>query len=91
MGFGEGIATKFVEEGARVVIVDLNQENGQRVTASQPEGSATFVMGDVSSEEDWQQVRDTTLSQFGRIDVVVNNAGIVNNAIVRISQRPKAV
>lgn len=90
-GFGEGIATRFVQEGARVVIVDLHQGNGERVTASQPGGSATFVRGDVSSEEDWQKVRDTALSHFGRIDIVVNNAGIVNHAIVRVSQRSRAV
>jgi 3-oxoacyl-[acyl-carrier protein] reductase len=81
-GFGEGIAIKFIQEGARVVIVDLHEENGERVAASQPRGTTIFVQGDVSSEKDWEKVRHTTLAQFGRIDIVVNNAGIVNNAIV---------
>jgi 3-oxoacyl-[acyl-carrier protein] reductase len=82
LGFGEGIVIKFVQEGALVVIVDLHKENGERVLASQPRGTAIFVQGDVSSEQDWEKVRDTTLSRFGKIDIVVNNAGIVNSAIV---------
>ncbi|OGE50838.1 hypothetical protein PENARI_c015G01047 [Penicillium arizonense] len=81
LGFGEGIVIKFVQEGALVVIVDLHKENGERVLASQPRGTAIFVQGDVSSEQDWEKVRDTTLSRFGKIDIVVNNAGIVNSAI----------
>lgn len=82
-GFGEGIARKFAAEGSKVVLVDINTENGERVTADlRPEGSAIFVKGDVSKEEDWQNIVKATLSKFGRIDVVVNNAGIVNAATV---------
>ncbi|GAD92408.1 oxidoreductase, short-chain dehydrogenase/reductase family [Paecilomyces variotii No. 5] len=79
-GFGQGIVTKFIREGAKVVLVDINEENGANVAKSQPEGSAIFVQGDVSCEADWVKARDITLSHFGRIDVVVNNAGIVNKA-----------
>lgn len=81
-GFGQGIVTKFIQEGAKVVLVDINEENGANVAKAQPAGSAVFVQGDVSCEADWVKTRDATLSQFGRIDVVVNNAGIVNKATV---------
>lgn len=83
-GFGEGITKKFVEEGAKVVMVDINVANGERVAAAQPPGSVVFVEGDVSVEADWQKVVDTALAQFGQIDIVVNNAGVVNKATVRL-------
>ena len=81
-GFGEGIVLKFVQEGARVVIVDINEENGNRVFSSHPPDITIFLHADVSSQQDWEKVRDATLSRFGRIDIVVNNAGVVNKAIV---------
>lgn len=82
-GFGEGIARKFAAEGSKVALVDINAENGERVTADlHPENTAIFIKGDVSKEEDWQNIVEKTLSAFGRIDVVVNNAGIVNAAAV---------
>lgn len=81
-GFGEGITTKFIAEGAKVAIVDLDQANGERVTAAQPQDSAIFIHGDVSCESDWHRIRDDTLERFGRVDIVVNNAGILYKAIV---------
>ena len=84
-GFGEGITIKFIAEGAKVVIVDMNQANGERVAAAQPQGSAIFIQGDVSSEADWRKIRDGALAKFGRVDIVVNNAGIVYSAVVRMT------
>lgn len=86
-GFGEGITKKFVEEGAKVVMVDINVANGERVAAAQPAGTVVFVAGDVSVEADWQKVVDRALAEFGQIDVVVNNAGVVNKATVRVPSR----
>jgi len=80
-GFGAGITEKFTEEGAKVVLVDVNAINGEKIAAAQPEGSAIFVQGDVSSEAVWKKTCDAAISKFGRIDIVVNNAGIVNKAI----------
>ncbi|OBT89189.1 hypothetical protein VE02_01663 [Pseudogymnoascus sp. 03VT05] len=85
LGFGAGITEKFVAEGAKVVLVDINAANGESVAATQPQGSAVFLQGDVSSEADWRKALDLAISSFGRLDVVVNNAGIVNKSIVRIS------
>ncbi|OJJ62923.1 hypothetical protein ASPSYDRAFT_129715 [Aspergillus sydowii CBS 593.65] len=80
-GFGAGIVAKFTQKGALVVLVDLHQENGEKVAAAQRPGSTIFIQGDVSSEQDWERVRSTALDHFHRIDIVVNNAGVVNKAI----------
>ncbi|GLA24176.1 dehydrogenase reductase SDR member 4 [Aspergillus niger] len=77
-GFGEGIVHKFILEGANVVIVDLDQENGKRVQCALPAGRAVFVQGDVSSDSDWEKVREVALENFKKIDIVINNAGIVH-------------
>jgi 3-oxoacyl-[acyl-carrier protein] reductase len=79
-GFGEGITKRFIEEGA---VVDINIENGERVAAAQPHGTAVFIPGDVSVESDWKKTVNTALTAFGKIDIVVNNAGVVNMAMVR--------
>ncbi|OBT54684.1 hypothetical protein VE04_07726 [Pseudogymnoascus sp. 24MN13] len=82
-GFGAGITEKFVAEGAKVVVADLDDAKGESVAAAQPQGSAVFIQGDVTSEADWRKALDLAISSFGRLDVVVNNAGIVNKAIVQ--------
>ncbi len=71
-GFGASIAERFAQEGARVVVVDLNLEKGQEV-ASRTGGLACRC--DVSSSADIEQLLQFTLAQFGRLDIVVNNAG----------------
>lgn len=71
-GFGASIAERFAQEGARVVVVDLNLEKGQEV-ASRIGGLACRC--DVSSSADIEKLLEFTLAQFGRLDIVVNNAG----------------
>jgi 3(or 17)beta-hydroxysteroid dehydrogenase len=63
-------------EGARVVLTDVNEELG-REAAKVIGGDAVFVRHDVSDEASWQAVIDATLGRFGRLDVLVNNAGII--------------
>lgn len=84
-GFGAAIVAKFTQEGALVVLVDIHQENGEKVAAAQRPGSTVFVQGDVTSEQDWERVLSTALDNFHHIDIVVNNAGVVNQAIVRLT------
>lgn len=84
-GFGEGIVHKFILEGANVIIVDINRLEGLRVQNNEPPGRAIFVKGDVSSEPDWKMVREVALEKFGKIDIVVNNAGIVHEVQVSFS------
>ena len=77
MGFGGASAWLFVREGARVVLGDIAVEDGERTAAQIRDdgGEALFVKLDVTSEEDWQAAVQATLSSFGRLDVLVNNAG----------------
>ncbi len=73
-GFGEAIATGFAREGARVVVADVNEENGRRVTSAIG-SAARFVRADVSRAADVKAMIDTAVSAFGGLDVLVNNAG----------------
>lgn len=71
-GYGAGIATKFVSEGAKVIIADLSPENGEKTAK---ELGCTFVKADVTSRRDWEYVLQTAIDKYGGIDIVVNNAG----------------
>src|SRR3954467_12543513 len=76
-GFGEGIARRFVEEGCKVIVNDLKTEGGERVAKAlvSEGGQAKFVQGDVSKAADWDRLLKATLDAYGRLDIVVNNAG----------------
>jgi len=76
-GFGEGMASRFAAEGAKVVVNDLNEAGGRRVAAAITErgGRATFVRADVAKAADVKALVQTTLAEYGRVDVLVNNAG----------------
>ncbi|KAI0969173.1 3-oxoacyl-reductase [Xylaria arbuscula] len=71
-GFGRGIATKFVDEGAKVLIADLSDAAGQSVAN---ELGCAFTVGDVTKREDWERLLKEAIDKFGKLDVVVNNAG----------------
>ncbi len=77
MGFGGASAWLFVQEGASVVLGDIAVEDGERTAAQIRDegGEALFVKLDVTSAEDWRAAVQATLSSFGRLDVLVNNAG----------------
>jgi 3(or 17)beta-hydroxysteroid dehydrogenase len=62
-------------EGARVVVTDRNEAGGREVAASLGE-AGLFVKLDVTREEDWVAAMERTLAHFGRLDVLVNNAGV---------------
>jgi 3(or 17)beta-hydroxysteroid dehydrogenase len=75
-GIGRGCAEALAREGARVVLADVNESLG-REAAKAIGGDAFFVRHDVSDEASWRAVIDATLARFGRLDVLVNNAGII--------------
>jgi NAD(P)-dependent dehydrogenase (short-subunit alcohol dehydrogenase family) len=81
-GFGRAIAARFAEEGAKVVLGDVLEDEGRDVTAQvvASGGAARFVRLDVSSEAEWKNATETALADFGTIDVLVNNAGISGTA-----------
>ncbi len=71
-GFGKGIAAKFVQEGASVIIADLSAEAGQAAAA---ELGCRFARADVTSPADWAALLKTAVDDLGGLDIVVNNAG----------------
>ena len=77
-GMGAAEARMFASEGASVVIGDVLEDEGRRVAAEIGEagGQALFVALDVTSESQWRNAIDAAVSTFGRLDVLVNNAGI---------------
>jgi NAD(P)-dependent dehydrogenase (short-subunit alcohol dehydrogenase family) len=78
-GIGEGIAKKFAEEGARVVIVGRNSDKGAQIekAISEAGGDAIFVRADLTKKADVEAVKTTALTAFGRVDVLVNSAGVL--------------
>lgn len=73
-GFGEGMAKRFAEEGAKVVVADLNGKGAERV-AGEIGSAATPVSADVSLKADVDAMVETAMKAHGRVDVIVNNAG----------------
>ena len=76
-GFGAGIATRYAQEGARVVVNDVHVAHGERVAEAITAGggSARFCAGDVSRDADVAALVAFALATFGGLDIVVNNAG----------------
>ena len=72
-GIGEACARRFAHEGARVVVADLQGETGKKLA---DEIGGLFVQTDVSRAESVQAMAETVHSEFGRIDILMNNAGI---------------
>ena len=78
-GLGAAAAHLFAREGARVVIGDILDAAGRGVESDIKArgGEALFVHLDVTRESDWQRAMEDTAAAFGRLDVLVNNAGIL--------------
>jgi 3-oxoacyl-[acyl-carrier protein] reductase len=95
-GIGKATAERFVEEGAKVVICDVNEEMGHdAVRAMGP--SVTFDNVDVTDRQQVQVWIDKTVAAFGRIDILVNNAGVLRDSLLvkvkegqLINQMPEA-
>ena len=77
-GQGAAEAKLFVREGAKVVIGDILDVEGQKVEAEIVEtgGECVYIHLDVTSDADWQNAVGRAVSEFGRLDVLVNNAGV---------------
>jgi 3-oxoacyl-[acyl-carrier protein] reductase len=76
-GFGAGIAARFAEEGAQVVVNDISTEAGERVAGAlgKAGGTAHFVQADIATDSGWEKIVSESVGRFGRIDACVNNAG----------------
>jgi NAD(P)-dependent dehydrogenase (short-subunit alcohol dehydrogenase family) len=83
-GIGEGIAMRFAEEGAKLVVNDVN-EGDLRAVVEKIEGAGGQVVpvaGSVASRPVVQGMVDTAVKQFGTVDIMVNNAGITRDVIL---------
>ncbi len=77
-GMGRATAIRFSQEGASVVVADLNVAGGESVVRECKEngGNAVFQKADVSSEEQVKAMIDRAVKEFGRLDIIYNNAGL---------------
>jgi 3-oxoacyl-[acyl-carrier protein] reductase len=80
-GFGEAIAKAFAREGANVLIADISVDGGKRVvkeiesTKSKDTGNAVFIEFDCTKQQAWKDALALAKQQFGKLDIVCNNAG----------------
>ncbi|CDS55043.1 alcohol dehydrogenase [Polaromonas sp. CG9_12] len=76
-GIGEGIARRLAAEGAQVIVNDINAEQGEKVVAAivKAGGTASFFAADVTKSSQVKALVDAALQRYGRLDVVVSNAG----------------
>ena len=81
-GMGRVAAQMFAAEGARVVVAEFDESAGSETTrlVTDAGGQATFVQADVSQEDGARRMVDETLSAYGKVDVLYNNAGIMPEA-----------
>ena len=89
-GIGVGIATRFAEEGAQVVVNDINAKGGKATVAAikAAGGSAAFQLADVTTDAGWKALVGAAQKHFGGLDCVVNNAGWthVNRPFAEVSE-----
>jgi len=86
-GIGLAIARRFAEAGAGVAICDIDEAGVSQAVESLP-GRAIGLRADVTSAEDIAGLFDTVLKELGRVDIVVNNAGITRDAlIIRMAEK----
>ncbi len=84
-GIGLAAVKRFTEEGAHVVIVDYDKEQGEKVAAGFP--NATFFAVDVSNSSKVKEMVEQVIARFGKIDILINNAGITRDAtLVKMSE-----
>ena len=83
-GMGEAYAVGMAREGAKVVVADIKQDLGQKIVEKikKEGGSALFIKVDVSSEADAEAMVQKTVDEYGRLDILVNNAVISINAYI---------
>ena len=82
-GMGASMARIFAREGAKVVVADMLADEGKKIVdeITRANGAAIFQRLDVSSEAEWQAAIAATLAAYGRLDILVNDAGISGSAV----------
>ena len=82
-GMGEAEARLFAAEGAKVIVADILADEAARVAATIIDGRGAAISAkiDVTNEAEWKSLIDKTLTAYGRLDVLVNNAGISGSSV----------
>src|SRR6266478_5727810 len=82
-GMGASMARVFAGEGAKVVVADMLDDEGKKVVdeITRANGAAMYQRLDVTSEAEWQAAIAATLAAFGKLDILVNDAGISGSAV----------
>ncbi|CAI9268265.1 unnamed protein product [Lactuca saligna] len=88
-GIGECTAKLFAEHGAKVIIADIQDQLGQSVCEKIGTSNSIYVHCDVTNEEDIKNAVDTAVTTFGRLDIMFNNAGVVDPINARIIDNEK--
>jgi NAD(P)-dependent dehydrogenase (short-subunit alcohol dehydrogenase family) len=83
-GIGRAVASALVRVGARVALLDVDEENGTAASRAieRQRGETMFILADVSQSADCENAVDRVVERFGRLDILVNNAGIIRRADV---------
>lgn len=91
-GIGEGTAYAFAREGAKVFFCGRRENLGRQVEAKIRKfgGEATYMRSDVRREEEVKALVEACVSEYGRLDVAFNNAGILNPKFARLHEQPTA-
>jgi NAD(P)-dependent dehydrogenase (short-subunit alcohol dehydrogenase family) len=84
-GIGEATALLFAQHGAKVAVQDVNAEGAEKVAAAIAEsgGEAIAVTGDVTKKADCENIVKAAVEKFGRLDILINNAGINKDALAK--------
>ena len=91
-GMGKASALRFAEEGAKVVVVDINEKNGKDTVASVTKAGrdAIFIKADVSKTADVKNIFRITIEKYGDLHILYNNAGIflrgIDNCVTEVSE-----
>lgn len=80
-GIGRATAIRFAREGAKVVVADLDVEGLEETQSACETADVATVVGSVTTRDDVQRMVDTALNQFGRLDILINNAGITRDGL----------
>jgi NAD(P)-dependent dehydrogenase (short-subunit alcohol dehydrogenase family) len=81
-GMGAASAKLFALEGAKVIVADINEAKGEHVAAHicRKSGDASFIRLDVTDEDNWKSVMIETVKKYEKLNILVNNAGIIEIA-----------
>ena len=84
-GIGKATAIRFANEGSKVVVAEYNSTTGKAVSdlITENGGNSLFVQMDISNRESVQKMVSETVREFGRIDVLVNNAGVIDDVTLK--------